>query len=77
MDLHVTLGPLASSLKALSSSDGLERPRSLAANYANRQPRFPEADLPSSNLLIKLLDIETQRFFNKPLLKKSNKITYI
>jgi hypothetical protein len=45
MDLYMTL------LKACSSSDGLGRPRGSAANYANRQPQFPDADLPSGNLL--------------------------
>ena len=48
MDLYVTLLPPAGSLRVRSSSDGLGS----AANYANRQPRFPDAGLPFDFLLI-------------------------
>jgi hypothetical protein len=43
MDLYLTS---VSSLKARSSSEGLGQ-AGLAANYANRQPRFPDADSPT------------------------------
>ena len=39
IDLYVTLGPPASSLKALSSSDRLGRPRRLSSQYTQKGNR--------------------------------------
>ena len=45
MDLYTTLGTPASSLNAQQGARAATA--GSAANYANRQPPFPNADLPS------------------------------